>query len=138
MQKIRSRRILLLSIYGFIIGLFYAFVIPRKENPVFFINGLFCIILSFGFFKKWKWARILGIIFSIIMILIYILLILYTFAGWNYHHGFAAIGLIFNFPLLIFCLLALDYLNNSNIKILFKNDKQEKIGAVSQRSRSQF
>ncbi len=113
-------RIILISIVGFIIGLFNIFIFYNENSIVFFIMGFLCVILSFGLFNLWNWARMIAKIAAILFMIIYGYLIVYAFAGYNYHHGFAFIGLIFNLPLLLLCLWVLDCLNNPKIKALFK------------------
>lgn len=117
-------KIIMISILGFIIGTFNIFIFYNKNSLVFFIIGILCIILSFGLFKLWNLARIMTEISAIVFIFIYTGLIVYTFTGYRYHHGFAGIGLVFHLPLLLLCIWALDYLNNPKIKILFKEKKE--------------
>lgn len=122
----RPFRITLISICGFLIGLFNIFSFSNRNDLIFLIIGLICVFLSLAIFRLWKPTRIIAMIFSWIFILIYLSLIIYAVTGYSYHHGFAFIGLIFHLPLLLLCILTLHYFNLPQIKKLFSNNTQIK------------
>ncbi len=117
----RPFKIKMISTLSIFIGIFNIFIFANNvNNLIFFVIGSACIFLGLGLFTLSNRIRILTIIFSIFFIFIYILLIIYTIREYEYHHGFAGIGLIFHFPLLLFCIWALDCLNQPKIKKLFR------------------
>ncbi|MDD4938839.1 MAG: hypothetical protein PHE18_00325 [Candidatus Omnitrophica bacterium] len=115
----KPTRVILISGLGLIIGIFNIFVYSNHNSPIFLTIGVTCFILSIGLFKLNNWARMLTIIMASVFIIIYGALLIYTFAYYEQHHGFAGIALIFHLPLLLLSIWSLDCLNNPGIKTLF-------------------
>jgi len=115
----KPRRIVGISIYGIIVGLYISLPsIAAMRDIQFLLIGLICIFLSFGFFMLWRWIKIPIFIFSILFILMYITLILAAIM--RAYQGFAVISLMLYFPLLILILLFIDALTRKDIKMLFR------------------
>ncbi|MCX5698883.1 MAG: hypothetical protein NTX01_04220 [Candidatus Omnitrophica bacterium] len=124
-MKNRAFRIKLLTLLGLLVGAFNIFIVAEdKSNMLFLFIGTGCIILSLGLFFYKNWARIIAIIFSILFIFIYLLLLIYTFLG--AFQGFGGIGLLFNFPVLLFSLFVLNALNRPNIKEQFLSQQKKR------------
>lgn len=111
-------RLRIIVVLYFIVGIFNLFIgISNERNIAFLFIGSLCVILSFGIFKLWNWARIAAIIISSFFIFVYILLIIGTVKG--YWQGWGGIGLFFNFPILLLSLFSIDVLFRQKIKELF-------------------
>lgn len=122
----KSARLIIIVILYFIVGLLNILInVSDIRDITFLVIGCICIVLGVGLFKLWSWARLMAIIFSLILILIYVLLLIGTIK--NYWQGWGGVGLIVNLPNFILSLMSIDTLTRSKIKELFKKkEKNEK------------
>lgn len=113
---------MIITIFGFIVGLFNIFIgISDKNNAAFLIIGAICIILNVGLFMLQNWARIATFVLFIFLVLLNILLIYGTWLEISgYRQTWAFIGIIINLPLLLWSILAISTVARPKIKELFK------------------
>lgn len=116
----RPIRITILSIFALFIS-FENFIFISPDQPFFMIIAVVYLFLSIGLLFLLNWVRIISIFFSIFNILEYILLVFVGIEGIKRggKDAFLAFGFIFNFPGLLFSILALHYLNMKEIKVKF-------------------
>jgi hypothetical protein len=114
----KPKRIIGISIYGFIVGLYISLPsLAQMHDIQFLIMGLICIFLSFGFLMLWRWVIIPILVASVLFIIIYVLLIIAALM--NAYQGFGVIAVGLYSPLLILVLLFIDALTRKEIRRLF-------------------
>ncbi len=109
--------IILIFLIGLIVGLFNIFVgTADLGNIGFLFIGLFCIILSYGIFMLWDWARKGMLYFSVFIMILYLIIIIFTI---SVRLPMMGIGLVAHLPILLFIILIISYLNKKTIKDKF-------------------
>ncbi len=110
-------KIKLVSFFGIFVGiinlLFY------ENNIICLIIGMFCILLSIGLLKSWKWVKSLLLFFSLFFILFYFFIFILTLIAMKYPgtvNIFIGISLFFYFPVFLLSLLFLKIRNEITTK----------------------
>ncbi len=106
-----------LSILGIICGICNILIGWGGGTLFFIFLGITVFCLSLCLLGAWNLARIMAIIFSVLIISLYIYLIfIYVKSGSHFYWG---VGLVFHFPIFFWSILCFIFLNSPNVKNKF-------------------
>ena len=117
LNRNRPKRLNIIATIGILVGLWHIFVGISSPNIASLVIGFACLLLVFGLFMLWNWARIFSLCFSAFVFLLYVSLLFATVM--KLFQGFSGIALFFYSPLLIFSLIIVETLNREEIKNLY-------------------
>lgn len=112
----------IIATFGFIVGMFNIFMgVSSGPNIAFLVAAFICFVLSFGIFKLWNWARMATFILFVVVVLVNGLLLYGTWLDIMGHQNtWALLGIIANFPLSLWSLVATVILSLPKVKKQFR------------------